>query len=320
MNPTGEADKPAVGCVGIANDLRVLPEIGRDIINNVAPKRLEEFASVDHYSDFAAWYAKQKGWDLEEGFRLEMLSYDSGKQLMAGMNTAHWEIAACGAIPALTASLDNQAEIIATGVTARLYFNNLDLNNARLNLQNPPEHLFIYVKGDLSIAGQNQINAVVYVAGNVRMAGNASLEGALATGGTLDISGNGDYYFDQNAVDKVDLGSNTCGGGSGGTQIDHFELSHSGQALTCNPEAVVIKACADASCSRLVAEQVSASLSLTPDTASNGWVGGNQLTFSGGSTTAQLRNNTGRSALMPSASNRPLLWATSSGVASVIGR
>ena len=44
-----------------------------------------------------------------------MLSYDSGKQLMAGMNTAHWEIAACGAIPALTASLDNQAEIIAIG-------------------------------------------------------------------------------------------------------------------------------------------------------------------------------------------------------------
>lgn len=34
---------------------------------------------------------------------------------MAGMNTAHWEIAACGAIPALTASLDNQAEIIAIG-------------------------------------------------------------------------------------------------------------------------------------------------------------------------------------------------------------
>ena len=66
-------------------------------------------AWLGEHEAFAAWYAKQKGWDLEEGFRLEMLSYDSGKQLMAGMNTAHWEIAACGAIPALTASLDNQA-------------------------------------------------------------------------------------------------------------------------------------------------------------------------------------------------------------------
>lgn len=202
-------------------------------------------------------------------------------------------------------TISNQAEIIATGVTARLYFNNLDLNNARLNLQNPPEHLFIYVKGDLSIAGQNQINAVVYVAGNVRIAGNATLEGALATGGNVDISGNGDYEFDQDAVDKVDLGGNTCGGSTGGSQIDHFELSHSGQALTCNPETVVIKACADANCSRLVAEQVSASLSLTPDTASNGWVGGNQLTFSGGSTTARLHNNTAGTVTMGVAGSTP---------------
>ncbi|WP_421187623.1 DUF6701 domain-containing protein [Aeromonas sanarellii] len=202
-------------------------------------------------------------------------------------------------------TISNQAEIIATGVTARLYFNNLDLNNARLNLHNPPEHLFIYVKGDLSIAGQNQINAVVYVAGNVRMAGNATLEGALATGGNVDISGNGDYYFDQDAVDKVDLGGNTCGGSTGGSQIDHFEFSHSGQALTCNPETVVIKACADASCSRLVTEQVSASLSLTPDTASNGWVGGSQLTFSGGSTTARLHNNTAGTVTMGVASSTP---------------
>lgn len=202
-------------------------------------------------------------------------------------------------------SINNQAEIIATGVTARLYFNNLDLNNARLNLRNLPEHLFIYVKGDLSIAGQNQINAVVYVAGNVRMAGNATLEGALATGGNVDISGNGDYYFDQGAVDKVDLGGNTCGGSTGGSQIDHFELSHSGQALTCNPETVVIKACADASCSRLVTEQVSAALSLTPDTASNGWVGGNQLTFSGGSTTARLHNNTAGTVIMGVAGSTP---------------
>ncbi|MBL0555979.1 DUF6701 domain-containing protein [Aeromonas caviae] len=202
-------------------------------------------------------------------------------------------------------SISNQAEIIATGVTARLYFNNLDLNNAELNPNNLPENLFIYVKGDLKIAGQNKINAVVYVAGNVKMTGNATLEGALATGGNVDISGNGDYEFDQDAVDKVDLGGNTCGGSTGGSQIDHFELSHSGQALTCNPETVVIKACADANCSRLVAEQVSASLSLTPDTASNGWVGGSQLTFSGGSTTARLHNNTAGTVTMGVAGSTP---------------
>ncbi|WP_324023788.1 DUF6701 domain-containing protein [Aeromonas caviae] len=202
-------------------------------------------------------------------------------------------------------SISNQAEIIATGVTARLYFNNLDLNNAELNPSNPPENLFIYVKGDLRIAGQNKINAVVYVAGNVSMTGNATIDGALAAGGNIDIGGNGDYEFDQDAVDKVDLGGTTCGGGSGGSQLDHFELTHSGQALTCNPETVVIKACADASCSRLVTEQVSVTISLTPDTASNGWVGGNQLTFSGGSTTARLHNNTAGTVTMGVASSTP---------------
>ncbi|WP_169047245.1 DUF6701 domain-containing protein [Aeromonas salmonicida] len=77
-----------------------------------------------------------------------------------------------------------------------------------------------------------------------------------------------------------------------GVQIDHFQLDHSGQALTCNPETVTIKACADAACSSLITDPVTATLSLTPTSSSNGWVGGNTVTFSGGSTTVQLRNNT----------------------------
>ncbi|XAG71579.1 MSHA biogenesis protein MshQ [bacterium 19CA06SA08-2] len=77
-----------------------------------------------------------------------------------------------------------------------------------------------------------------------------------------------------------------------GVQIDHFQLEHSGQALTCNPETVTIKACADAACSALITDPVTATLSLTPTSSSNGWVGGNTVTFSGGSTTVQLRNNT----------------------------
>ncbi|MDR6995336.1 MSHA biogenesis protein MshQ [Aeromonas salmonicida] len=76
-----------------------------------------------------------------------------------------------------------------------------------------------------------------------------------------------------------------------GVQIDHFQLDHSGQALTCNPETVTIKACADAACSALITDPVTATLSLTPTSSSNGWVGGNTVTFSGGSTTVQLRNN-----------------------------
>jgi MSHA biogenesis protein MshQ len=77
-----------------------------------------------------------------------------------------------------------------------------------------------------------------------------------------------------------------------GVQIDHFQLDHSGQALTCNPETVTVKACADAACNTLITDPVTATLSLTPTSASNGWIGGNTVTFSGGSTKVQLRNNT----------------------------
>lgn len=77
-----------------------------------------------------------------------------------------------------------------------------------------------------------------------------------------------------------------------GVQIDHFQLEHSGQALTCNSETVTIKACADAACSTLITDPVTATLSLMPTSSSNGWIGGNTVTFSGGSTTVQLRNNT----------------------------
>ncbi|MCX0422988.1 MSHA biogenesis protein MshQ [Aeromonas veronii] len=77
-----------------------------------------------------------------------------------------------------------------------------------------------------------------------------------------------------------------------GVQIDHFQLDHSGQPLTCNPETVTVKACADAACTTLITDPVTATLSLTPTSVSNGWIGGNTVTFSGGSTKVQLRNNT----------------------------
>ncbi|WP_421312847.1 DUF6701 domain-containing protein [Aeromonas sp. 603404] len=76
-----------------------------------------------------------------------------------------------------------------------------------------------------------------------------------------------------------------------GTQIDHFEFDHSGNALTCNPETLTIRACANADCSLLVTEPVTATLQ--PVTSSSGgWVGGNQVSFSGGTTTLALRQNT----------------------------
>ncbi len=73
-----------------------------------------------------------------------------------------------------------------------------------------------------------------------------------------------------------------------GQQIDHFEFDYSGQALTCKAETFTVRACKNASCSELITEPVTATLS--PAVMSNGgWVGGNVISFSGGTTTVDLR-------------------------------
>ena len=90
---------------------------GRLAANQGTPPIRPENGMAPEHEAFAAWYAKQKGWDLEEGFRLEMLSYDSGKQLAGGHEHGALGNRRLQAIPALTASLDNQAEIIAIGNT-----------------------------------------------------------------------------------------------------------------------------------------------------------------------------------------------------------
>ncbi|SNY58310.1 Concanavalin A-like lectin/glucanases superfamily protein [Arsukibacterium tuosuense] len=82
-----------------------------------------------------------------------------------------------------------------------------------------------------------------------------------------------------------------------GQQIDHFEFDHSGQALTCKPETLTVRACANADCSQLVTDPVTATLS--PATvASGGWVGGNVINFAGGTTTVDLRRNTAGNTLV----------------------
>ena len=89
-----------------------------------------------------------------------------------------------------------------------------------------------------------------------------------------------------------------------GKQVDHFEFDHSGQALTCNPEQVTIRACADASCSTLVTDTVTAALSLS--SPSDGvWTPGSSVTFTGGTTKVSLRKNTAGSTTIGVTSSTP---------------
>lgn len=71
-----------------------------------------------------------------------------------------------------------------------------------------------------------------------------------------------------------------------GAVIDHLEIVHDGSALTCVPEAVTVRACADAACNTLYTGNVE--ITLSP----SGWVGGNVKTLTGGSGVFRLRHTT----------------------------
>lgn len=105
----------------------------------------------------------------------------------------------------------------------------------------------------------------------------------------LSLTGSTGDYYNNHEIDNVQicaLKSNPIT-----AQIDHFEFDHTGQGLTCNPETVTIRACANTSCSQLFTEPLTATL-LPESTAEGVWVGGNQVSFSGGTAQLQLRRNT----------------------------
>ncbi len=100
-----------------------------------------------------------------------------------------------------------------------------------------------------------------------------------------------------------------------GAGISHFELNYAAPALTCAPQDVTIRACANASCTTEFTGAVNATL------APSGWVGGNVKSFSGGSASFRYQrttvgsDNLGVSSSTP-ATSAPVLCRINGGAAS----
>ncbi|WP_404368111.1 DUF6701 domain-containing protein [Marinobacter sp.] len=85
-----------------------------------------------------------------------------------------------------------------------------------------------------------------------------------------------------------------------GAQVDHFEIVHDGTALTCQPETVTIRACANEDCSNLFTDPVAANMS------PSGWVGGDTVNIANGvTTTAMLRHTTAESVVLDVVGSQP---------------
>jgi len=101
-------------------------------------------------------------------------------------------------------TLSGYAVSVASGKTARLYFNTLTINdNTYLNTSGDAENLIIYVAGSLVLNGNLHINGILYVAGSVTISANSTITGAIATGGGLANSGS--TVVDLEAVELADF-------------------------------------------------------------------------------------------------------------------
>ena len=68
-------------------------------------------AWLGEHETFLVWYAREKA----EGLDLELLPFESGKNVIDEMQSSNWAIAGVGAMPALTASLSSRLYIVGIG-------------------------------------------------------------------------------------------------------------------------------------------------------------------------------------------------------------
>jgi len=69
-----------------------------------APVKMKT-AWMDEHETFLPWYAKQKGWDKEEGLDLDLGYFDSGMAILTALPAGEWVIAGVGAVPAMMGNL-----------------------------------------------------------------------------------------------------------------------------------------------------------------------------------------------------------------------
>ena len=181
--------------------------------------------------------------------------------------------------------LDNGAEITVTkGRPVRIFIDgDTDFQpHAEININGSAEDLLIVVRGNLDIGTKNRINALIYATKNISANPDVRVEGAMTAEGSISTKVKDVIVYDEAAAQGFSSGDLCTPGG--GMVVDHYRLSFPTPQFSCEPIPVLIRACADANCSRTV--PVTKTLTVTP---TNRWLGNPSSELKGGSSYADLR-------------------------------
>ncbi len=100
--------------------LTLLILIGGALVIGIGPAMGKDLVKVPtcwmpEHELFFAWYAKQKGWDKEEGLDLQLLYFESGMQELEALPAKQWVLGASGGVPHVFGALRYKAQLIGLG-------------------------------------------------------------------------------------------------------------------------------------------------------------------------------------------------------------
>jgi len=72
-------------------------------------------AWMPEHEVFLAWYAKEKGWDKEEGLDLKLLYFESGMAMLEALPAKKWGLGGIGGVPQVMGALRYGAYMIGLG-------------------------------------------------------------------------------------------------------------------------------------------------------------------------------------------------------------
>lgn len=209
-----------------------------------------------------------------------------------------------GTAAGLSPGVDNASSTSAApGHTYRITLDGRFTNQARVTVERDTGSGFVV------LPNLNAVNVLAAANQQAPLPSDFYLSLTGSTGGSTNI-----HELDDLQVCATDINPI-------GQQIDHFEFSYSGTALTCSPQPVTIRACLNSSCSSLYTNPVSVTLSPV-----NYWtatapatVSGNVISFSGGTAQAQLRIPTAGTVTLGNLASVPATKPNSQPVCSTAG-